>query len=173
MTHRHHQRRWIAFTGGEAGFTLIEMIITIILVAIISGSAGLITVGGMNAYVAGDIRSDLTNQGRLAIERMAREIRMVRSRTNADVPTMLAATLSFIDVGGNVITYTSGGGTVTRNGIPLAGATTAALNFSYFQPGALGAAGTGAQLWTVQVDLTMARGGESQAFRVLVHPRSF
>jgi prepilin-type N-terminal cleavage/methylation domain-containing protein len=156
----------------EAGFTLIELIVTIVVMGIISGVAALLILQGLNAFIAEDVRASLTNDGRLAIERMAREIRTIRSRTAADIPTMLGGTLSFVDLDGNPITYTSGGGTVTRNGTPLASATTAALGFLYFQQDGT-PAGSADQVWVIQVDLTLTTGGESQAFRIRAHPRNF
>src|SRR3990167_7204928 len=99
----------------EAGFTLIELIVTIVVMGIISGVAALLILQGLNGFIAEDVRASLTNDGRLAIERMVREIRTIRTRTAADIPTMTAPTLSFVDLDGNPITYTSGGGSVTRN----------------------------------------------------------
>lgn len=156
----------------DAGFTLIELIITIVLVGIIAGIGALLVLQGVNAFLAEDIRADLTTDGRLAIERMAREIRTIRTRTAADIPTMAGPTLSFVDLDGNAIAYTSGGGTVTRNGTPLASATTAALGFLYFQQDGT-PAGSADQIWVIQVDLTLTTGGESQAFRIRAHPRNF
>ncbi|MEO5657105.1 MAG: hypothetical protein ABIO65_12325, partial [Nitrospiria bacterium] len=59
-----------------------------------------------------------------------------------------------------------------RNGVPLAVAPTATLAFDYFKPDGTSPA-TATELWSVQVDLTVANGQESQAFRVRAHPRSF
>ncbi len=156
----------------DAGFTLIELIITIVLVGIIAGIGALVVLQGVNAFLAEDIRADLTTDGRLAIERMAREIRTIRTRTAADIPTMTGGTLSFVDLDGNPITYTSGVGNVTRNGTTLASATTVALGFLYFQQDGT-PAGSAAQVWVIQVDLTLTTGGENQAFRIRAHPRNF
>lgn len=153
-----------------AGFTLIEMVLTLILVGIIAAITGIMMQQGVKAYLAQGNEAQIANQGRLAIERMAREVRTIR-RTG-DITAMTAATLSFVDLGGNPIAYTSGGGNVTRNGTVLASATTAALAFSYFkQDGTVAAAA--AEVWAIQIDLTITQGGQTQAFRTRVHPRSF
>jgi hypothetical protein len=46
------------------------------------------------------------------------------------------------------------------------------LGFSYFQQSGTPAV-TAAQVWVIQVDLTLTMGGETQAFRIRMHPRSF
>lgn len=145
---------------------------TIVLVAIIGGIIGALLLGGTQAFVSQDMKASITTQGRLAVERMVRDIRLIRSRTPVDITTMTAATLTFVDTSGNIVTYTSGGGAVTRNGVALASPNATALTFSYFQQnGAVAAAA--AQVWVIQVDLTFAGTNDSQDFRVRVHPRNF
>jgi prepilin-type N-terminal cleavage/methylation domain-containing protein len=156
----------------EAGVTLIELVITIVIVGIIAGTTAILLLTGVREYVAQDARSSITSQGRLGIERMAREIRLIRSRTAADIPIMTAATLSFVDISGNAVVYASGAGAVTRNGTVLASASNATLTFSYLQQNETAAA-TAAQVWVIQLDLTFGTGSETQSFRVRVHPRNF
>ncbi|HFE37226.1 MAG TPA: type II secretion system protein [Gammaproteobacteria bacterium] len=59
------------------GFTLIEMIIVIVLLGVISAILTPFISKAMQAYGASKARSDLVSKGRLAMERMAREIRHV------------------------------------------------------------------------------------------------
>ncbi|WDT77127.1 MAG: type II secretion system protein [Candidatus Manganitrophus sp.] len=164
---------WIA---DRRGFTLVELILTIVLVGIIAGMASVFLRQGLNAFIAEDARADITSQGRLAIERMAREIRMIRSRTAADLPgccTNPSTSLNFFDISGSNIVYALAGNTVTRNGIVLAqGSPTIALDFRHYQQDGTTLATTAAQVWSIQVDLTVTKNGESQAFRVRVHPRN-
>jgi type II secretory pathway pseudopilin PulG len=152
--------------------TLIELVITIVIVGIIAATTALLLLTGVTEYVAQDARSSITSQGRLGIERMARDIRLIRSRTAADIPTMTAAALSFVDISGNAVAYASGAGSVTRNGVVLASSSSATLTFSYLQQNGT-PAGSAAQVWVIQVGLTFAAGTESQSFRVSVHPRNF
>jgi hypothetical protein len=148
------------------------LVITIVIVGVIAATTALLLLAGVREYVAQDARATITSQGRLGIERMAREIRLIRSRTAADIPIMTAATLSFVDISGNAVVYTSGAGSVTRNGVGLAAAGNVTLTFSYFQQNGTPAA-TAAQVWVIQLDLAFATGGETQNFRVRVHPRNF
>jgi prepilin-type N-terminal cleavage/methylation domain-containing protein len=156
----------------QAGVTLIELVITIVIVGIIAGITGILLLSGVREYTAQDARASITSQGRLGIERMAREIRLIRSRTAADIPIMTGATLSFVDISGNAVVYASGAGSVTRNGVALASSSSAAVTFSYAQQNGT-PAGSAAQVWMIQVDLTFASGNETQSFRVSVHPRNF
>ncbi|MCG3114775.1 MAG: type II secretion system GspH family protein [Candidatus Manganitrophus sp. SA1] len=160
----------------QRGFTLIELVLTIILVGIIAGMASVFLRQGLNAFVAEDARADITNQGRLAIERMAREMRMIRSRTAADLPgccTNPSTTFNFIDMSGSNITYAMTGNTITRNLIPLAAGDAVTMDFIHYQQDGVTLATTAAQVWSIQVDLTVTKSGESQAYRVRVHPRNF
>ncbi len=158
---------------GQEGVTLIELVITIVLVGIIASVGALLLQQGVRAYINEDARADLTNQGRVAIERMAREIREIRSRTSLDIPGCCSATaLSFYDVAGDRIDYDVSGSTLRRNLTPLASSDAVALGFVYFKSDGTPAAAA-AEVWVIQVDLTVTRNGESQPFRIRVHPRSF
>ncbi|HET8761551.1 MAG TPA: hypothetical protein VFN94_10800, partial [Nitrospiria bacterium] len=83
-----------------------------------------------------------------------------------------ATTLSFVDISGNAVTYTSGGGSVTRNGAMLASSGSTTLTFSYLQQNGTVAAAA-AQVWVIQMAFTFGVGSETQSFRVRVHPRNF
>lgn len=160
---------------GEAGFTLVELVLVIVLLGIVSAVAAVPLMEGARIFTSGEVRADLNNQGRLAVERMAREIRMARSRTAADLPGCCnAGTLSFVDLNGSAIAYTTAAGnTITRNGTALAAGDTVVLNFSYFQQDGSTPATLATQVWSIQIDLTVTKSGESQAYRVRVHPRNF
>ncbi|SRR5579884_2275308 len=158
----------------QGGFTLIELVLTLVLIGIVAGMASVLLRQGLNAYISEDARANLTGDGQLAIERMAREVRMARSRTAVDLPGCCsAATLNFYDISGNQMIYTSSGGNITRNGTVLASANSVTLTFSYFQQDGITAATTATQVWSIQIDLSMTRGNESQAYRVRVHPRNY
>jgi prepilin-type N-terminal cleavage/methylation domain-containing protein len=68
------------------GFTLIEIVITIVLVTILAGLAAVIILQGVRAYSDEDSRSDIHYQTRLAVERIAREARQI---TDCNTITML------------------------------------------------------------------------------------
>src|SRR5574341_583889 len=82
------------------GFTLVEIVITIVLIGILSGIAAMIILQGVRAYSDEQSRSDVHYQARLALERMAREIRMIRSTADMSTPTAWAIDLRFTEVDG-------------------------------------------------------------------------
>jgi len=57
------------------GFTLIEMVIVIVLLGVIAGVMTPFILKTMQSYVASKARATLVSKGRLAIERLAREVR--------------------------------------------------------------------------------------------------
>lgn len=65
----------------QLGFTLVEMVMTIVLLGIIAGVLVPFITQATNAYVDTSARSELTARGRLALERLAKEIRHVVPNT--------------------------------------------------------------------------------------------
>ena len=111
------------------GFTLIEMIVVIVLISIIAVVSSKMLASGLNAYLTEKYIIDAGSQARLALERMVRDIRAIRSPS--DLTTATATQLVFVDVNGVTNTYTLSGATLTRNGQVLAEGISS-LTFSYF-----------------------------------------
>lgn len=61
------------------GFTLIELIIVIAIVGIISGIIGFILLASIDAWTLAVNRNDIVSDGRIAMDRMVREIREVKN----------------------------------------------------------------------------------------------
>lgn len=158
--------------SNQRGFTLIEMIMVIILISIIASVAAMIILEGAKSYQKEVSFSDIHNQGRLAIERMAREIRLIRSATAADISTMTATNIVFNDVNGTNIQFSFAGNTISRSGNTLAN-NVQSLAFSYYQQDGTTVAGSATLVWYVQIDLTTVNAGETLLLRVRVHPRNF
>lgn len=163
----------------QAGFTLIELVITIVLVGIIAGTAGMLLIKGTQAYIEEDRRAAATSQGRLGFERMAREMRSI-PQAGAIVGPIgnPGGTFSFSDPTGTAITYTLNGATGSLDRTEGAGSPViladgvTALEFRHYdRAGALTT--TPANIWQIRIDMTVTKGGESQAFRMSVYPRNF
>jgi prepilin-type N-terminal cleavage/methylation domain-containing protein len=167
----------------EAGFTLVELIITVVLIGIIASVAAMLILQGVRGYSDEEIRSDLTNQARLGIERMAREIR--EARDCPDISTMSATEVAFCDVSGKAVGFRITGTELQRRDsttcsppvwgpwVALASSVDSGISsFSYYRRDDT-VAGSAALVWTIQVSLTVARSGESHTHRIRVHPRGF
>lgn len=168
----------IGGTPHSKGFTLVEIVITIVLIGIISGIAVMIILQGVKAYSDEQSRSDVHYQARLAVERTAREIRLVRSATAGDITTMTATNLQFNDINGNNIQFQRIGGaapySITRNGLVLAN-DIQSVAISYYQNDGITAVtpATVTTLWFVDISVTAQKGAETIQTRTRVHPMNF
>jgi prepilin-type N-terminal cleavage/methylation domain-containing protein len=95
------------------GFTLIEMVMVIIIMAILAAFIAPILAEAVSAYDAVTRNIEVLTKMRYAMERLSREIRMVRrdpvNSGNYDIVTMVANKLEFCqpDGTGVIISYTS------------------------------------------------------------------
>lgn len=155
------------------GFTMLEVIVIIVVLGIL-GVAGSNMLGGLFTFSSVSNVNDATWQGRLALEKMSREIRVIRSPS--DISLASGSQITFVDINGNSIDYTSSGSTVTRNTTqPLADGTTA--TFSYFDAaktnlGVPVAAGNLPKIRYVTINLTITQGGVNYAMQTTVNPRN-
>lgn len=157
------------------GFTLIEVIIVIVIISIISIIAAMIILQGAKSYTSEDSRSNVHYQAKLAVERMAREIRLIRSQT--DITTMNPGTIRYTDINGNQMGFRLNVNNIERtqnNAVTwqtLASGVTA-LTFTYLDSAGAGGA-TAATLWFVVIDVTDTQGTETLQIRTRVHPMNF
>ena len=158
------------------GFTLIEMIIVIVLVGILATMAAMIIMQGVRAYSVEQSRSDAHYQAKIAMERMAREIRLIRSSTVTDIPTMTGTTLRYNDINGLQMGFRLNGGNIERTEDNAVSWQTLATNitgtggniFTYLYNNAIPPS-----LWLVQIQFIATQGTESIDIRTTVHPRNF
>ena len=162
----------------SSGFTLIEMVIVIVLVGILATIAATIIMQGVRAYSDEQSRSDAHYQAKLAVERMSREIRLIRS--SADISVMNSTLLSFTDINGTQMGFRLNGGNIERTEDNAVSWQTLATNitgpggniFTFLDNnGAVTAVPI--SLWLVQIQFTATQGTESIDMRTTVHPRNF
>ncbi len=165
------------------GFTLIEVILVIVLVTIIAAGFGQVFVNTSRAYVATDNRKGALQNGRWALDRMTREIRLVNNNTS--VVTANASTFSFVDVNADTVTFSYDGATRQINRshlLPVPGTDVLASNVDIFSFTYLD--NTGASLgpcpplpcspsaiWRVQINAETLVNGERVVLQTEVHPR--
>ena len=154
------------------GFTLIEMIMVIVLTGIIAALGSRMLVAGFNSYQTSKNLIQAQWQGTIAMERLSRDLRTIRSASAADLTLTPATQITFTDTSANVVSYTLSGTTLMRNGQPLADGINS-LNFSYIASDGKTTAATAAQTHYVVVDIAVSIFGSNYSARTTVHPRAF
>ncbi len=153
---------------------MFEMIITLVIAGVLGTVGATIMSSGFRTYFLGREVSQDAAQGTLALERITRELRTIRSATAADLNIAPAAPakITFTDIDGNAITYSLAGATVNRNAQPLAD-NVSDLTFSYLKNDGVNSAGTSAEVYYVTVSVTVKSQNASMTFRGTVKPTSF
>jgi prepilin-type N-terminal cleavage/methylation domain-containing protein len=157
------------------GFTLIELVLTIAILGVIAAAVSRFTLQGIRSYSTEQDRGDAHAQARLAVERVVREARAIRSCADIVAPANPSATLSFTDSTGTAVAFSVAGGVLSRGANVLARGVTSAQPFRYYDRG--GVATTSCispnDIWFVEIDLTCTQGTGSLHLRSRVHPRNF
>ena len=168
-----------ALASRAGGFTLIEMIAVIIIVGIIA-AAGATLLGRSFSHFA--VSRDVTGieaQARVALERISRELRQIRGRSNNnDLDISTANEITFRDTSNTLIRFYRDGGTNQlmrqENGgtaKPLADNVTV-LTINYYTQNATTPA-TRPEVYYITVDMTVSNGGISNSFSNTVKVRNF
>jgi len=153
------------------GFSLVELVTVIIILGIVASGGALIMSRGFNVYFAGRDITRADWNGRLALERMTRDLREVRAP--ADITTMTATQIAYTDIFGSAVSYTRAGTTLTRNGTPLAN-NISAFNLSYLQRNGQSAAASASAVYYITVSaVATSYNNISVTYHNTVKPRSF
>ncbi len=170
-------RRSTAFR--PAGFTLIEVVITLIVIGVLATiGATLMSRGFLSYFVGREIARD-DAQGRLALERMARELRTVRS--TADLNIGVANQITITDFNQNVIVYRRNAGTSQLERSQDGGATfqpladnVSTLTISYLRnDGTTPEAAVAANVYYITVLLTILSSNVNLTYRSTFKPTTF
>jgi type II secretory pathway component PulJ len=144
----------------ERGFTLAELLTAFAMLALVLAGVVIIQQDTLQAYVAGSNKTEVQQNARVALERMAREIR----ESTAPLTTATANSITFTHPTEGAITYTiDGAKNLTRNGAPIIGGVqnlilSPALSLFVYRD-ANDAAGASAAN-TRRVDITIQTGSE-------------
>ncbi len=153
------------------GFTLIEMIMVIVITGVIASLAGMLLQHGVRAYVLSGELTEIDWQGRLALERLLRDLRRMRSASPGDLTMTPADRITFVDSDNQTISYALSGATLTRNGQPLADGIST-LNFDYLRNDGKTTAATAGEVFYISVSFTISQGDSSRNLHGTVFPRS-
>lgn len=167
----------------KKGLTLIELIVVIIMVGILMSGLSLGIKETIDLWRFLTFRNEIASQGRIALVRMAREIRQIKTRSPSNEPIIIAneGRLQFTDIDDLVIGYQLSGNSLMRNSDILAD-NASNLTFCYYDRDkneicspACSCDVPGGQLSDVEiigVRLEVQSGGQSMTLRSQVYPRN-
>jgi len=87
------------FVKGKEGYTLIEIVLVIVIIAVLAGILIEPFRLGVKSYIGIETRADLTSQAREATSRIVREMRNIQKKAN-DKPNITSAdatSITFVD----------------------------------------------------------------------------
>ena len=156
----------------ERGFTLIEGVIAIVITGIIFAVGSGIMSNTFNAYFTGRDLTELDWQCRVAMNRMLRDLRDIRSASATDLVTTPATEITFTTTTPQTITYSLSGTTLMRNSQALADGVSN-LNFTYVTNDGRTSTTAATEAYYVIVEFTVTNGSVSRDRRTTVFPRNF
>ena len=169
------------------GFTLIEMIIVIVVLGAIFAVGGLVLGRAFESYSLTTATTDVDWQGRVALERMVRELREARSATTADLDMTSGTQIWFIDRAGSGVCFyrdAATGRLMRSSAASVATCTTASpqpladniaaggLNFFYYRNNG-NVAASAAQVYYISLTLNVVDGQINETYRASVKPGAF
>ena len=150
------------------GFTLIEMVMTIMIFGIIAVVVSRTLFHGYQTFMTAQHISDVDWQGFLALERITDDLRTIRSP--ADITTLQTSQLTFVNVSGSSVQFQLSGSNLLRNGQILASGVQG-LTFNYLNSSGATTASAAAVRY-IRVSVNVASGGISLPFSTLIAVRS-
>ena len=158
----------------QPGYTLVELIVVTVVLGIIASMGAIVVHDGMLGYLRGREITSADWQGRLALERITRELRDVAAPGSAsiDAASCGSSGFSFVNITANQIIYTLPSSTLLRNAQPLADNVTG-LRFYCLQGDGQTYTTTPSAVYYVTVSMIVSTANTSATYRSTVKPRSF
>jgi len=165
----------------QGGFTLLELIVGLVVLAVLGAAAGYGLIGGTLAFSNTADGIQTLGKLRYASERMAREVREIRRSPGNpavyDIATMNATTLAFTKSDGVTVTLTGTPPQVTLAYSTPSGTHTltdevSSLAFTYLQTDGTTAATGNGDVAFVELELVLARSANSYPQRTRVALRN-
>ena len=160
----------------QPGFSLIELIVVIVVLGIVASMGAIVARDGLLGWLRGREINSADWQGRLALERITRELRTVAPSfggvaniTNASCGN---TTFAFSDINAAQISYTQSTTTLMRNGQPLAENVTG-LRFYCLQSNGQTYSTIPSAAYYITVSMVVSTTNTSAAYRGTVKPTGF
>jgi len=173
--------------SAQNGFTLIEMVLSLVLLGIVAVTAGMLIYQATRSFEALVDQKEVTQQATLALERISRELRQMKCTPSgnacapsaSDVPVMTASELRFLNsnyegrglrLDGSTLKLRDGTGAGDPEYALATGVSS--LAFEYLKADGTPAASV-ADLWIITVNMALASGQATLDIKASVHPRGF
>ena len=163
----------------QLGFTLIELIVVMVVLGIVASMGAVVVRDGMLGYLSGRDITSADSQVRLALERIARELRNVAAPNYSNIAATSCgqSTFTFSDITATPISYTlstvvQGYSSVLRNGQPLVDNVTG-LQFYCLQSDGQTYSTMPSAVYYITVSMIVSTANTSATYRTTVKPRSF
>jgi len=159
------------------GFTMIELVMVIVILSVIAAIGSGIIHQGFRSYMTQKDLAHLDSQGRLALERMARELRLVRTATALDLTISPTTEITFTDTAGDTIRFyrdiPSNTLMRTENANPTQPLSNniTSMDFTYYDTNGVATAIV-TQMRYISVQITATQGNFTRTLRTTVSPRS-
>nr|MBU1328611.1 prepilin-type N-terminal cleavage/methylation domain-containing protein [Candidatus Omnitrophota bacterium] len=163
----------------KRGFTLIELIMVIVIIGIIASVVGYILLGAVQGWTFKAKRNDILWDGRLAINRMVREIREIKDLTS--VTTASSSQFRFTNINNNSITYSLSGANLNRTkdgAANILAQNVSSLSFTYYDSSGASIATptvspSSTDIRRVRINITLTNGGQNFYAQSDSVPRNF
>jgi len=158
------------------GFSLIELIVVIAVLGIVASMGAMVVRDGILGYLRGREITSADWQGRLALERITRELRTIAAPNYSNIAATAcgSSTFSFSDVTFSPISYTlpAGSTTLLRNGYSLV-ENIGGLRFYCLQSDGQTYSTAASAAYYVTVSMVVTTANTSATYRSTVKPRNF
>ena len=153
----------------QFGFSLVELIVVVVVLGIVASMGAIVIRDGMLGYLRGREITSADSQGRLALERITRELRDAAAIAAGSCDT---SAFAYSDIDATPISYTQSITTLLRNGQPLADNVTG-LRFYCLQSDGQTYTTTPSAVYYVTISMIVSTANTSATYRATVKPRSF
>jgi prepilin-type N-terminal cleavage/methylation domain-containing protein len=160
----------------QPGFSLVELIVVIVVLGIIASMGAIVVRNGMLGYLREREITSADWQGRLALERITREVRNVAAPNYSNIAATScdSSTFTFSDITSTLISYTQNTTTLLRNGQPLAdNLGVNGLHFYCLQSNGQTYSTIPSAVYYITVSMVVSTTNTSAIYRSTVKPRSF
>ena len=148
--------RMTHFKLKKNAFTLVEVLLSMVIISALVVAVGQIMLVGMDSYSLITDRREALQGARLAVNMMENELQTIVNPAT-DIIAIAANSITFVPAGGGSVTYSVSGNQLLRDTDPLAKNITANTAFTYYTTGGATTSNP-AQVYRIHIDIEVDTG---------------